>query len=222
MGYTRQGVAIGIAMMALVALDKGSVIRFLCWIAVAALFHKSAVILVPLAILANTKRKLWMFLWIGIVGSTLFVLLLQESLDFLTYSYLEQDRYESSGAAIRIGMNALPGLIFLIFHHRFAMSIAQKRLWMWIAAIALVFVGLLYVSPSSTAVDRVALYLIPLQLFVLSRIPLAIGNSFGGKYVWVCLMVAYSATVQTVWLLMGDMANSWLPYRFYLWELIWQ
>ena len=57
MGYTRQGVAIGIAMLAMVALGQGSTLRFMLWIAFAALFHKSAIMLIPMAFLASNKRR---------------------------------------------------------------------------------------------------------------------------------------------------------------------
>lgn len=220
MGYTRQGVAIGLAMLALVAIDKGKVMHFVAWIAVAALFHKSAVILVPLAILAGSKRKLWTLLWVGVAGTSLFFLLLQESLDFLAYGYLEQE-YQSSGAGIRIAMNALPAVVFLMLRKRFLLAANQKKFWTWMAIGALGFVGLLYVSPSSTAVDRVALYWIPLQLFVLARLPIAMGHKLGGKNVWIRFVVAYSAAVQIVWLVFAETAFAWLPYKFYPWVAIW-
>jgi hypothetical protein len=214
MGYTRQGVAIGFAMLALVALDKGRVMHFVAWIAVAALFHKSAVILVPLAIFAGTRGGLWTLTWVGVVGASLFVLLLQESVDFLAYAYIESN-YQSSGAEIRIAMNALPAVMFLLLRKYFVLTANQYKFWSRMAIAALGFVGLLYVSPSSTAVDRVALYWIPLQLFVLSRLPIAMGHKLGGKRVWIGLVVAYSAAVQTVWLFFADTAFAWLPYQFY-------
>ena len=40
MGYTSQGVAIGLAMRALVALNRGSVVRFVFLVGLAATFHK--------------------------------------------------------------------------------------------------------------------------------------------------------------------------------------
>ena len=46
--------------------------------------------------------------------SLLFVLLLQEWVDFMRAGYFEA-AYQSSGAAIRIAMNALPAAFFLIF-----------------------------------------------------------------------------------------------------------
>ena len=221
MGYVRQGVAIGIAMVAMVALGEGRTLRFMLWIAFAALFHKSAIILVPMAVLASTKRRVFTLLWVAVGNFTLFALLLQEATSFLIGGYLEAE-YQSSGAAIRIAMNALPAALFLIFRKRFQLSPEQRSFWTWMAWSALLFIALLIVSPSSTAVDRVALYWIPLQLFVLSRLPNALGQKDGKNAVWVYSVVAYSAVVHFVWLVYADTAFAWLPYQFYPWVWLWR
>ena len=93
-----------------------------------------------------------------------------------------------AGAGVRVAMNALPGLIFLLFHKRFVLTSEQRQLWTYMAWASIAFVGLLVVSPSSTAVDRVALYLIPLQLFVWSHFPDAVGRP-GRRNLWGVLMV---------------------------------
>jgi hypothetical protein len=221
MGYTRQGVAIGVAMLALVAIGKGQVVQFLIWIALAALFHKSAVILVPLAVLASSKRKVWMLVWVALVTVLLFFLLLQESIESLQSGYLEAG-YQSSGAAIRIAMNVAPSLVFLLFRRKFGLTTEARSFWSWMSWGAVAFVVLLKASPSSTAVDRVALYWIPLQLFVLSRLPVAFGGRHGStRKIWVFLIVGYSAVVQFVWLVYAETAFAWLPYQFYPWVALW-
>ena len=220
MGYTRQGVAIGIAMVAMVALGQGNIFRFILWIAFAALFHKSAIILVPFAILASTKRRVITLVWVAVAGLILYALLLQEAASFLIYGYVESE-YQSSGAAIRIAMNALPAALLLIFRKRFQLAPEQRSFWTWMAWGALLFILLLIVSPSSTAVDRVALYWIPLQLFVLSRLPNALGPRAGKNAGWVYAVVAYSAAIHFVWLVYADTAFAWLPYQFYPWVWLW-
>lgn len=217
MGYTRQGVAIGLAMFGILAIGKGRVFHFVLWIAVAALFHKSAVILVPVAALAATRRKLWVVIWVGVAAALMYFLLVDDSVEELRKNYLEAE-YESTGAAIRIAMNALPALLFVIFSRRFALTREMRAFWLWMAWGALVLVVLLFVSPSSTAVDRVALYWIPLQLFVLSRLPTALGRPDGDKILWVVLITGYSAAVQFVWLSFADNAFAWLPYRSIIFE----
>jgi hypothetical protein len=221
MGYTRQGVAIGLAMLGLVALGNQSVLKFLIWIALAASFHKSAVILVPLAVLAGSRRRLLTAFWVGVTAALLFALLLQEYVDNLVKGYIDAE-YESSGAAIRIAMNALPAALFLLMRKRFRLPPAQRTFWTWMAWGALAFVPLLYVSPSSTAVDRVALYLIPLQLFVWSRVPDAMGRPGGKNVGWVFAVVGYSATVHFVWLFYATHAGGWLPYQSYFWVWLWR
>lgn len=219
MGYTRQGVAIGFAMVGLTALLDGRQWRFFGWIVLAALFHKTAVLLVPLAIFSKGKGR-WLTVIGGLVtGAVFYVLLLQESVDNLVVNYVEAG-YASSGAAIRVAMNALPALLFILFRRRFPLTEAERGFWGWMALSALGFVALLYLSPSSTAVDRVALYWIPIQLFVWARVPDAFGKPGQRNPGWTWLVIAYSAAALLVWLLFAVTSFAWLPYRFYPWELL--
>jgi hypothetical protein len=221
MGYSRQGVAIGLVMMGLVALEKQSLIKFVLWVGFAALFHKSAIILVPLAILAGTRRRLFTLVWVCLLAVLLFGLLLQEHVDRLVAGYIT-DQYNSAGAGIRIAMNALPAALFLLFRKRFHLAPAQLSFWSWLSLSSIAFIGLLYVSPSSTAVDRVALYWIPLQLFVWSRVPDAMGRLGSSNAGWVFAVVAYSAMVHFVWLFFATHSVYWLPYQFYPWVWLWK
>ena len=83
---------------------------------------------------------------------------------------------------------------------------------MWLSLIALVCVPLLAVSP--TAVDRMALYLIPIQLFVFGRLP-ALAVTVKGRTQVVLGIVGYYVAVQFVWLNYAQTAFAWLPYRLY-------
>ncbi|MBC7619389.1 MAG: EpsG family protein [Candidatus Saccharibacteria bacterium] len=221
MGYTRQGTAIGLAMVGLAALSDRKILRFVVFVVLAAAFHKSAVILMPLAILAGTKQKLWTALWVGLSTVLFYGLLLQDSVEALTVGYIGA-QYQSQGAAIRVAMNAVPAVLFLCFRRRFVMSQEDRVFWTWMSLGALGFVGWLVVSPSSTAVDRVALYWIPLQLFVLSRLPNALGNRNGSNSALVRWVVGYSGAVLFVWLVFAKTAFAWLPYQFYPWVALWR
>jgi hypothetical protein len=221
MGYTRQGVAIGLGMLGLVALDNKSILKFLLFIALAATVHTSAIVLLPLAVLSGTRHRLLLLFWLGVTVVLLFALLLQEYVNSLVQNYIDS-KYDSSGAAIRIAMNAFPAALFLLMRKRFMLLPAQREFWTWMAWGALAFVGLLFISPSSTAVDRVALYWIPLQLFIWSRLPDAMGRPGGTNAGWVYAVVGYSATVHFVWLFFADNAGGWLPYQFYPWVWLWR
>lgn len=219
MGYTRQGVAIGISMLGLVALSHEKIFKFLLLVGAAAAFHKSAVILIPLAIFSGSRSKFSSIVGIAIVGPLVFILFLQESVDRLVRGYVS-DGMESSGAFIRVMMNALPAFVFLLWRHRFAMNDANRGFWTWMSVGALLFLPALAVSPSSTAVDRVALYWIPIQIFVWSRLPQALSLGPRSALLIRQSVVVYSLAVLLVWLLFADHAFAWLPYKFYPWELI--
>lgn len=212
MGYSRQGVAIGFAMLALAGLGGNSTVRFAFWITMAALFHKTAVLLIPVAILATTKGRIWTAIWIGAIGALLYYMLLADSVDALIVNYIER-RYQSQGAAIRVAMNALPAAVFLIYRRHFKLEGAQLNLWTYLSLGALGFVALLVVSPSSTAVDRVALYLIPVQIFVLSRLPSAWQARYGSGEIVKIGVITYSAAALFVWLNFAQHAQYWLPYQ---------
>lgn len=219
MGYTRQAVAIGLAMLAITYLVNGNLLRFIAWIAVAALFHKSAVILIPLALFAGSNRSLLTTVGVITSAALMYILILDEHVDALFRNYIEYPQ-ESSGAVFRIAMNALPAAFFLIFNRRFKIEQKSRGFWIWVAWSALLFWPLLIISPSSTAIDRLALYWIPLQLFVWSRLPDALGGS-NKRNLLVYLIAIYYAATMIVWLFFGAYSQAWLPYRFYPWEALW-
>ncbi len=215
MGYTRQGVALGCLMAGLVGLGQGRVYTFVVWTVLGATFHKSGVLLLPMAALAASHNRLFTAIWVGVVLAAAYVLLLEDSVKSLKAGYLEAE-YQSEGALVRLMMNALPAALLLWKRHRFAVTLPQQRLWFWLALASLALVGVYFVSPSSTAVDRVGLYLLPLQLMVFAYLPEALGRKSGrGNRIWVVIVLAYYATVEFVWLNFATHAFAWLPYRWY-------
>jgi hypothetical protein len=216
MGYTRQGVAIGLAMHGLAALggkDKSNV-KFVLWILLAAVFHKSAVLLIPIAALAQDRGRAWTLFWVTGASILAYFTLLESSVDMLTTNYIDA-QYDSGGAAIRVAMNAFPALLLIFFRNRFLFRVNEKSTWMILAVLALLLVPALVLSPSSTAVDRLGLYLIPLQLMVLSRVPDSFGKSERSTNSLALAVILYSGAVQFVWLTFATHAQYWLPYQFY-------
>ena len=213
MGYSRQGVAIGLALFALLALAERNTLKFVIFVALAGLFHKSAVVLIPIAALASTKRKVWTAVWVGAMAVLMYYLYLEESAETLVESYVGS-QMASEGGAIRVAMNAVPALLFLLNRKRFRLDRAELALWTWLSLIAVAFVPIFLLSPSSTAVDRVALYFIPLQIYVFSRLPDALWR---GKHRLAVRsgVVLYYGLVMFVWLNYATHSKYWLPYQFY-------
>jgi hypothetical protein len=211
MGYSRQAVALGILMAGLAAvLRGGSLLRFAVYVAAAALFHKTAVVAFPLVVLASNRNRA-LNLLLGVATSFLFYdLFLGDSMEQFVENYIEAE-YSSQGAAIRVVMSLVPASLFFLFRKSLRFSPEEYLIWRNFSLAAFVLLVLLLMLPSSTAVDRLALYVMPLQLAVLCRIPGTIMGQLSGKLA----IIAYSFAVQFVWLNYAAHADYWLPYRFY-------
>jgi hypothetical protein len=211
MGYTRQAVALGVLMAGLAAFERGgSTIRFAVYVAVAALFHKTAVVAYPLVALASPRNR-FLNILIAIAASiALYDMFLGDAMDQFIQHYLKTG-YSSQGAGIRVAMNLVAALAFWIAGRRMQFSQTEWKIWLNFSLASVGFLVLLFVLPSSTAVDRMSLYVMPLQIAVLSRIPLALNSSFGGR----AAVLTYVALVEFVWLNFAQHAHFWVPYQFY-------
>jgi hypothetical protein len=211
MGYSRQAVAIGIIMAGLAALARGaSLVRFAIYVALAALFHKTAVVVLPLLVFSSERNRFVNAL-AAIAGFVLlYDVFLADDVDKLVKNYVQAE-YSSQGAAIRVAMSVVPALIMLFRGRHLGLTPAEVRIWRAFAWTSIALVGLLILSPSSTAVDRIALYMLPLQLIVLPR-TVAL---FGGTQMARAAVVAYAATIQFTWLNFATHAKYWVPYQFY-------
>jgi len=214
MGYSRQGVALGLVLFALVALSERRVLHFVVWVVVATTFHKSAILLLPIAALSASQGRFWAVLWVGAFGVLGYWLLVHDSLDVLYSTYVEA-QYQSEGAFIRVAMNLLPAAILLTKQKKFKFAPSERRLWKLFAWMSVGLFCLLLLTPASTAVDRVALYMLPLQFVVFSNLPVRFGSSVGGRFFITAAIIGFYASVLLVWLNYAGHADAWVPYRFF-------
>ena len=208
MGYTRQAVAIGLLLAGFASLfSGGSFLRFACYAVLAALFHRTAVLALPLVIFSTDRGRLLT----GVAGILLiyglYASLLAEDVDKLVRNYIDA-RYNSQGALIRVILIVIPAGLFFLLRKRLKFGLAENKFWRLNSLAALALMVALFVVPSSTAVDRIALYIFPLQLAVMSRLPIAFPSQLTTFAV-----VLYSLAIQLGWLLFAVHAQSWLPYR---------
>jgi hypothetical protein len=211
MGYSRQAVAIGILMAGLASVIRGgSTLRFAAYVAAAALFHKTAVMLLPLVAFAQERSRV-VNLLAGLAVTLLFYdLFLSESVGQLYQNYVTAE-YSSQGAAERVILNVIPAVLYLVNRRNFNFSPVESKLWFYFSGTAILFVGLLIVVPSSTAVDRTALYIIPIQLAIWSRVHVAYNLRAVGRFI----VVAFAGVILFTWLNFAVHAKYWVPYRVY-------
>ena len=209
MGYTRQAVAIGILLAGLARFQfHGSVLKFAIYVVIAALFHRTAVIALPLVAIGGHRNKVVNSLIVIFGTAAMYDALVAQQIDQLVNNYVKTD-LNSTGAAIRVSMSVIPAAIFLAVRDRLGFLPQEASMW---RNFAFASVGSLIALPlfTSTVVDRLALYLLPLQLAVMPRLSGAIGSNVLGKL----LVIFYALAIEFTWLNFGNNAYYWLPYRF--------
>jgi len=215
MGYARQGVAIGLVLLGLVALGRQKWIQFIFWVLLAATFHKTAVMLLPIVALTMTRNRWLIILLVGVTGALGYQVLLGDAAEQLISNYVEAE-LQSGGALIRLGMNALLALLFLYYRKRLRVSPSEYRIWRLFALISVgMFIGF-FGSGASTALDRMGLYMLPLQLFVFSHLPDLMGRYGKQNSGIVSMIVAYYTAILFVWFNFGSFSFAWVPYRMHL------
>ncbi|MBI1867942.1 MAG: EpsG family protein [Methylocystis sp.] len=236
MGYSRQAIALGVIMMGLVALEKRSSFGFVVSVAVAATFHKSAILLIPIAALANSRNRYFTIFLVGVVGIVLYVLLVSDEVETLYKNYVTSE-YQSDGALIRLSMNAIAAVILIILRSQLGFTKSEFQLWRLFAILSVGLLGLFAFTPASTALDRVALYFLPLQIAVFAHAPsIFAGRNSHNKmavrkqasispyynysiiesnYLLVIFTITYFGLIQYTWLNFANNSLYWIPFRLY-------
>lgn len=217
MGYIRQGIAISFLLLGLVALRQGKVINYTAWAVTAALFHSTAVAMVPLGAFVSRRQRLLAVAIAAAATVIAFRSLLADRTEILMSAYVEAEA-DSAGALIRAFMNALPGAVFLLFRRSFNLERSYKLAWTLLAAAAVMQVPAVIFYASSTVVDRLGLYLLPVQCFVWSQVPDALARNRQQRVALATAVVALYIAIFFVFINYGDHARYWLPYRFFLFE----
>ncbi len=214
MGYSRQAIAIGLFMWAVTYLEKGKFAAYVILILIAALFHKTALLLLPLGVFLYGKGLMLRLLMVIPVIYGAWDLLLADQQEKLWRNYVEA-QLASSGAYIRVTMNLIPSLLLLAYRKEWKRSFDDYRFWFWIAISSIAAIG--FVGTASTAVDRITLYFIPIQLVVYSRLPYLARRQISPQATKTMILLVYAA-VLFVWLNYAANAYAWLPYGNILFE----
>ncbi|HEX8553361.1 MAG TPA: EpsG family protein [Sphingomonas sp.] len=212
MGYTRQAAAIGIICWAVADASPKHIGRLVILVGFAALFHKTAILFLPILLVPIVTRSPLIGIAGAIVFAVLFNLFLGGESDRLVTNYVNSN-YDSQGAGIRIAMNVVAATFMLLFRNRMGLDNFTKSFWMICAVLAIASVAGLVLFSASSGVDRLALFLIPLQVVTFSRLPYALSKTERPLPSILLGVIGYSFAVQFVWLNYADNAGGWIPYR---------
>lgn len=214
MGYIRQAAALGFILLALIQFERGKVGGFLLRMSLATLFHATALCVLPLAAIVLVRKRIFALVPLIAISALAYWFLLQDRLDQMVEGYIEAEM-DSSGALVRLAMNAVPAILFLALRRRFTISAESSALWAVFSVISVLLVLLVAAAPSSTVIDRVGLYFIPVQLFVFGNLSTTLSARDQGRLLVRFLTISFYAGVLFVWLNYATHAEYWLPYRFY-------
>ncbi len=218
MGYVRQGAAIGMILTAIASFDRSRPVRTLAFLVVAIGFHSSAIVAFPLFSYALAARYKAAAVFFAIVGSFFWIAIVAPRLGTYEAGYIDAE-YESSGAVTRILMNVLPSALLLIRWRHFGASDRVRSVWVLAAAANMLALAALYLSPSSTAVDRVALFFSPVQMAVFGEFRDLVPTGKRFLIPLRLLLIGLAAVVQIVWLVFATHAQYWVPYQSILQSL---
>lgn len=213
MGYTRQSASIGLVCLAMASLfsERRRSARIFAFTSLA--FHKSAALgIVP--ILFSLAKSPLMRSSAGLLSALfLYYFITNSALDVAMTGYIETE-FESGGAYIRVYQIFLSGVFFLLFLRKNESDV-ERKVYMNQALIAVALLPALIVSPSSTLIDRLSLYALPLQTYVLCRVP-SMFSSYNLVYLATLIVVFLNVSIFLVWINYAEHAHSWINYNNYL------
>lgn len=213
MNYTRQSIGFAFLLAGLIVLEEQKVKQFFFYILIGSLFHKTALVLIALPLFLKNRNRLFTMLSVLIVAALGFFAILLETYDSLINQYIVEEM-SSSGASLRVMLCAIPATIYIIKRNKLEISDIRKKIIFIFSLVSLCFVPLVLFTPYSTAIDRLALYLIPIQLYVYSYIPKLFYKPVG-KYISLTSISFVYFSLLVAWLLYSEYAEYWIPYQFY-------
>ena len=210
MGYSRQAIALGFVLFAFAFWPKKNFVIFTLFILAASSFHKSAIVLLPLALFINKryiKEKIFIGIPLYLALSFYFLWSFIGSAAYL--AYFIDPAYDSRGVLVRVMMNIIPACIFLLYREKFK-RFEDSNLWFLISIASLLC--LLTSIPLSTVTDRLALFLSPIQLMVYSRLTVIFKNRVMLTIAVLSVLMLYGFSL-FVWLNYAFHAYAWVPYK---------
>ncbi len=212
LGYTRQAAALGFLMYGLVCLVNGENRKFYILLILGSLFHSTLILMTAVGVLYNYRSNIKSNIRLMIFLTLILTLAVIQSakLDFLVYQYITNTELMSHGAILRILINAIPAFIVIIYRNRFREVFYDTRLWLILSIISIALIPTSFYI--STVADRVAIYSTPLQLIILSRLPVLISSLHFRTWFVIVTIVTY-LLYMIAWLNLGIHASGWLPYN---------
>ena len=217
MSGMRQAAALGVLMLAYVAFTERKRLVTALWVLVAFLFHTSAIVMLPIALLARTAIfARYVFMAVLVVGP-IAAWLLGGRLQVYTDRYVDQIYGENSsnGAWIRYFVAAIPFALVAWKRKRVEQAFPRLFPMIWLFAysmMALAIVG----SVSSVALHRLTFYVLPVSLLALHCASECLFKHDARSMARALPLALYGAYFLAWFLTSRHAASCYIPYQSWL------
>ena len=211
MNYTRQSASLGFGLMALVSLFNKKNIKFFISMLLAISFHKSAIVLLPLALLGLQNRLIVLVALIFLAPFFYYVFVstyIENAIDL----YLGAGGMDSDGAFVRVALNFIASIFYLLSRRQVNLAQNIQLIFDAMAVINSFLFLMLFIFPSPTVIDRFALFFTPMQIFMFSALPYIL-KPF--PLTALVILIVYGFQL-FLWLSFSVYAPLWIPYNFWI------
>tara|TARA_Y100001958_G_C21032648_1_gene405114 strand:- start:200 stop:814 length:615 start_codon:yes stop_codon:yes gene_type:complete len=199
-------------MFGISLLKKNMFIRFSFFNLLSTSFHFSSVINFIYPAIISLKRNKWIFIITAILASLFGLYFYQTRLSYLIEVYLLSTIYESKGTLMRLIFLLIPSGIFLIYHKAFSTS-TEKKVYQLISFGAIFLSIGYFVGVPTTFLDRIALYLIPINVLVFSNISVIMFRIKQKYFVGTLFNISLAFIYLSTWLIFSNHSSSFMPYK---------
>ena len=224
MGYTRQSVAVAFIFLLITYQSQLSIKSSFILLTLATSFQQTTLVcfswLLPQLQYKSSSKRATLFYLLTFTSLilALYFLFLNNRISIFINNYLGEDVMNSSGAIYRVILSSLPSLLFLTHSNRLDLHPREKSLITSICLYTLICLLSFAFIPSTTVIDRLALYSLPIVPYVGSHLPeLKPYNLSPSACNLLCVSLALTSFF--AWILFSpNAASAWLPYRNILLE----
>ena len=213
MSANRQGMAIGIVLLAMSRWQSLGLLQRSIGILVAGLFHTSAILLLVLSVadLRISRAKKFVLMLITCIAIIWLVSRSEGAWNRYTTIYVQQSHGAySPGAIFHLLLNLVPAAVMLVFRKRWSRVVDT---WPLIRQLCWMALGLLVLTPFFTvAVGRMSLYLFPISITFVAYLPQMM-DAREGRALVRTFCVLLLGLVLWLWLAFANTAFTYLPYK---------
>lgn len=211
MSANRQAVAIGLLLWLVASWEGSSLVRRVMFVAMAALFHFSAIFfLMFVALGLRIRGEYKIALGVFMAAATIVFLQLSGSAEYYDQAYVsgQSDITYSTGATQHVLVNGVPALM-LFASRRIRDALFPSGLHVQMAWLAMALIPLAFVF--SAAAGRMTLYLFPVSMGVFASLPGLLAKREARATARTAIALA-QGTILYVWLAYANSSIAHIPY----------